>query len=60
LTVCSSYPFFHHQSILYSPSFSSATFPNFQGISDLFSQVPNFQHYIKPCTKCTILLGYHV
>ena len=32
--------------------FSSTTFQNFSGISDLLSDVPNFQHHTMLCSKC--------
>jgi hypothetical protein len=36
----------------WSPSVSSTTFQNFTRISDLFSEVSNFHHQIKLCSKC--------
>ena len=39
-----------------SPSFSSTTFQNFPDISDLLPEASKFQHYTKPCSKCSILL----
>ena len=37
-----------------SPSFSSTTFQNFPGISDLPSEVFTFQHHTKLYSKCSI------
>ena len=37
--------------------FSKTTFQNFPGIADLFSEVSKFQHHVKLCCKCSILLG---
>jgi hypothetical protein len=39
-----------------SPSFSSTTFQIFQDFSDLLSEVSNFQHRTKLCSKCSSLL----
>jgi hypothetical protein len=44
------------RSIWFSPSFSSTTFQNFKGISHLLSEVPQFQHHKKLCSKCSTLL----
>ena len=44
--------FLHNRSNWSSPSFSSITFKNFPGISDLLSETPNFQHRTRLCTKC--------
>jgi len=38
------------------PSFSIATFENFPGIYDLFSEAPKFQQHTKLCYKCSTLL----
>jgi len=40
----------------YSPSFSSTTFQNFTGISDLLFEVSEFQHHTQLCSKCSALL----
>jgi len=50
--------FSHDRSNWSSPSFSSTTFHNFPGISDLLSEASKFQHHTKPCSKCSILLVY--
>jgi hypothetical protein len=39
--------FSHELSKLYSPSFSSTTLLNFASVSDLLSEVTNFQHHTK-------------
>ena len=39
-----------------SPSFSSNTFQNFPAVSDLLPEASKFQHHIKLCSKCSILL----
>jgi hypothetical protein len=36
--------------------FSSTTFHNFPGVSDLLSEASKFQHHIKLCPKCSSLL----
>ena len=41
----------HERSNISSPSFSSTTFQNFPGTSDLLSEVSKFQHHTKLCTK---------
>ena len=41
----------------WSPSFSSNTFQNFPGISDLLSEVSKFQYQTKLCFKCGTLLA---
>ena len=39
--------------------FSSTTFQNFPGISDLLPEASKFQYNTKPCSKCSILLKGH-
>ena len=46
----------HDQSSWYLPLFSSTTFQNFLGISDLLSKMSNFQRHTKLWSKCSILL----
>ena len=48
--------FSHDRSNWSSPSFSSTTFQNLPGISDLLPEASKFQHHTKPCSKCNILL----
>ena len=43
-----------------SPCFSSTTFQNFPGISDLFPEVSKFQHNITLCSKYSFSLAYSV
>jgi hypothetical protein len=38
-----------------SPSLSSTTFQNFTGISDLLSEVSNFQHHTYNCIPNVVL-----
>ena len=40
-----------------SPSFSSTTFENFPGISDLLFEVSSFQHHKMLCSKCSTSLA---
>jgi len=47
---------FSHDRSSWSPSFSSTTFQNFPGISNLLSAVSKFPHHKKPCPKCSILI----
>ena len=47
----------HGRSKLSSPSFSSATFQNFAGISGLTSEVPQSQHQTKLCSTCVNALA---
>jgi len=48
--------FLHDRSNWSSPFFSSTTFQNFSCISDIFSEVSNFQHLKKLCCMCSNLL----
>ena len=41
----------HERSNISSPSFSSTTFQNFPGTSDVLSEVSKFQHHTKLCIK---------
>jgi hypothetical protein len=41
---------------VWSPSFSSTTFQNFPGVSDLLPEASKFQHHIKLCSKCSTSL----
>jgi hypothetical protein len=50
--------FSHDRSNWSSLSFSSTTFQNFPGVSDLLPEAPKFQHHTQPCSKCSILLVY--
>ena len=47
---------FSHDRPNRSPSLSSTTFQNFPVISDLLSEASKFQHHIRLCSKCSILL----
>ena len=53
LTLCNSSSFLHDRPNRPSPSFSSSTFQNFQGISDLLPEVSQFQHHKMLCSKCS-------
>jgi len=48
--------FSHDRSNWSSPSFSSTTFQNTPGVSDLLPEASKFQHHTKPCSKCSILM----
>jgi len=48
----------HDRSNWSSPSFSSTTFQNCPGISDLRSEVSNFQYHSNPCTERNTSLMY--
>ena len=48
--------FSHDRSKWSSPSFSSTTFRNFPGTSDLLSEGSKSQHHTKLCSKCDSLL----
>ena len=39
------------------PAFSSITFQNFQGISDVLPEVPKFRHQRNICSKCSTSLA---
>jgi len=52
-TTCTSL-FFIDRSTRSAPSIFSITFDNFQGVSDLFSQVSLFNHQTKLCCKRNI------
>jgi hypothetical protein len=47
LTLSNTYSF-----LTWSPSFSSTTFQNFPGVSDLLPEPSKFQHNIQLCPKC--------
>ena len=47
-----------HDQSNWSPSFPSNTFQNFQGISDLSSEVPKFQQHTKLCSECSTSLDF--
>ena len=47
--------FSHDWSNWSSPSFSSTTFQNLTGVSDLLPETSKFQHHKKLCSKCSIL-----
>ena len=49
--------FSHEQSNWSSPPFSSTTFENFPGVSDLLPEASKFQHHIKLCSKCSTSLA---
>jgi hypothetical protein len=53
---CNTSPFLTRSVQLISPFFSSITFQNVTGISDLLSEVSRFQHQKKLCSKCGTLL----
>ena len=48
--------FSHDRSNWSSPSFSSTTFQNFPGVSDLLPEASKFQHHIKLCSKCKTII----
>ena len=52
--------FSHDRSNWTSPSFSSTTFQNFPGISDLLSEMSKVQHHTKLCSKCSISLASYL
>jgi len=47
----------HDRSNWSFPSFSSTTFQNFPGVSDLLPEASKFQHHIKLCSKCSTSLA---
>ena len=55
LTLSTLLHFSHDRSNWSSPPFSSTTFQNFPGISDLLPEASKFQHHTKPCSKCNIV-----
>ena len=56
LALSNTYSFSYDRSNRSSPSFPSTTFRNFPGVSDLLFEASKFQHRIKLCSKCNILL----
>jgi hypothetical protein len=51
-------PHFSHDRSNWSPFFSSTTFQNIPGISDLLSEVFTFQRRTTPCSKYSTLLDF--
>ena len=51
---------FSHYRSNWSSCFSSTTFPNFAGISDLLSEMSKFQQRTELCTKCGTLLASYI
>ena len=56
MTLCQTLHFSHYRSNCSSPSFSSTTFQNIPGISDILFEVSKFQHHPKLCSKFSNLL----